>query len=104
MSEKIVNKKPFWWFITGKSWGEVAMTWGNIIYCPLDKLTDDILVHERVHIRQNKGKWYISLWFLIRSTFDDRFYQRIEWEAKREQMQYLYDNGRLKTRFTQMKK
>lgn len=96
MLPKIINKKPFWWFITGRKWGSVAMTWGNNIYCPRDKLTDDILIHEKVHIRQNKGKWYISLWFLIRSTFDDKFYQKLEWEAKKEQMNYLFKNGKLK--------
>lgn len=93
MLEKILTKKPFWWFLTGKEWGDVALTWGNRIYCREDRLRDDILVHERVHIRQNKGKWYLSLWFLIRSTFDNKFYRKLEKEAYEEQYKYLCESS-----------
>lgn len=95
MNSKIISKKPFWWFLTGRKWGTVAMTWGSTIYCKEDQLRPDIIAHEEVHIKQCKGKWYISLWFLIRSTFDDKFYQKLEHEAKMAQMKvYFYENNR----------
>lgn len=88
-------KKPWWWFLTGKKWGEVAMTWGATIYCEEDKLRDDVLIHELEHVRQNRGKWYLSLWFLIRGTVDKKFYEKLEMEAKRAQFHYLNANHRL---------
>lgn len=95
---KLITSKPWWWFITGKPWGSVALTWGNTVYCAEDKVREDILVHERVHIKQCKGKWYISLWFLIRCMVDDKFYQKLEREAKNEQIKYVLkysgNNGR----------
>lgn len=91
---RIINKKPWWWFITGKKWGTVAMTWGNTVYGTREGLRPDIMAHEMEHIRQNKGKWYISLWFLIRCTFDEKFYKRLEYEATQAQLRYLYENYR----------
>lgn len=91
---KLQTSKPWWWFITGKEWGSVAMTFGNTVYLKEDKVREDILVHERVHIKQCKGKWYISLWFLIRCMVDDKFYQKLEWEAKKEQIDYAIKNYR----------
>ena len=91
---KLITSKPWWWAITGKEWGSVAMTFGSNVYCAKDKVREDILVHERVHIRQNKGKWYISLWFLIRCMVDDKFYQSLEQEAYNAQYKYLNENNR----------
>ena len=91
---KLITSKPWWWFITGKEWGSVAMTWGDTVYCAEDKVREDILVHERVHIKQCNGKWYISLWFLIRSMVDDKFYRRLEHEAYMAQMEYATKNYR----------
>lgn len=92
---KLITKRPWWWAITGKKWGTVAMCWGSNIYGDEKTLArGDIIAHEMKHIEQNKGKWYISLWFLIRSTFDDKFYQRIEFEARQAQLRYIYENSR----------
>lgn len=90
----LVHNKPWWWFMTGRKWGEVAMTFGDKVYVKEDQARPDVLVHESVHVRQCKGKWYISLWFLIRSTFDDKFYRDLEEEAEVEQMNYVYENNR----------
>lgn len=91
---KLVTKKPFWWFITGREWGTVAMTWGDKIYGSPEALRPDIIAHEMEHIRQHKGKWYVSLWFLIRSTFDHKFHEKLESEARRAQLRYIYENSR----------
>ncbi len=91
---KLITSKPWWWFITGKLWGDVAMTWGDKVYCAKDKVREDILVHERVHIKQCRGKWYISLWFLIRCSVDSKFYNKLEDEAYKAQRIYLYENYR----------
>lgn len=91
---KLITSKPWWWFITGKEWGSVAMTWGNRVYCAKDKVRKDILVHERVHIKQCKGKWYISLWFLLRCSVDNKFYKKLEDEAYMAQFKYLHENSR----------
>lgn len=88
-SEKLITNKPWWWFLTGKKWGTVAMTFGNRVYIHPKDIREDILVHERVHIKQNKGKWYISLWFLIRSTIQPKFYKQLELEAYIAQYDYL---------------
>jgi len=88
----LISKKPWWWFITGKKWGTVAMTWGKNVYITEKDMRPDILAHEQKHIEQNKGKWYISLWFLIRSTFDDKFYRRLEDEAKQAQIKSIYED------------
>lgn len=94
MLPKIITKKPFWWIITGREWGTVAMTWGNRIYGSREALRADIIAHEIEHIKQNKGKWYISLWFLIRSTFDKKFYDKLEFDARQAQLRYIYENSR----------
>lgn len=81
-SIKIVHKKPWWWSITGREWGSVAMTWGNTIYCRQDKLTPRILRHETCHVRQHKGSGWIALYQFIRSNFSEKYYNKMEEEAK----------------------
>lgn len=94
MKPNFITKKPWWWFITCREWGTVAMTWGNNIYGSPEALRPDIIAHELHHIKQNKGKWYISLWFLVRSTFDDKFYQKLEFDARQAQLRFIYENSR----------
>ena len=95
-SIRLVKNKPWWWdFLTGKDWEITAMTWGNTIYGGEKALSrPDIMAHEMCHVKQNKGKWYISLWFLIRSTFDSKFYNQLEFEARQAQLKYIYENSR----------
>lgn len=91
---RIVSKKPWWWSITGREWGTVAMTWGKTIYGSPQALRPDIIAHEKHHIIQNKGRWYISLWFLIRSMFDEAFYERLESEARQAQLRFIINENR----------
>lgn len=93
---RIITKKPWWWIITGKNWGDVAMTWGNNIYIHEDKIREDVIVHEKVHVRQHKGNWFYALYIFIRSTFSKEFYDRLEFEAYIEQYDYLkkHENNR----------
>lgn len=96
MNYKIVSKRPWWWFITGRKWGEVAMTFGDTIYCQEDKLRPDILVHELVHVRQHKESKLYAFYILMRSTLDNDFYEKLEREAKNAQIKYIleHDNRR----------
>lgn len=82
---KIVTKEPFWWFITGKKWGDVAMTFGNVIYCRADKLTPDVLAHEMVHLKQHKYSKLYAFYILIRSSLNHKFHDKLELEATTEQ-------------------
>lgn len=79
---KIVYKKPWWWVITGREWGEVAMTWGDTIYCTKERLTPRILRHEACHVRQHRGSRAIAFYHLIRSIFSEKYYNKMEQEAK----------------------
>lgn len=88
MSPKIITKKPFWWFITGKPWGSVAMAFGDTIYCSKDKLTDEIIAHEKVHLRQHKYSKLYATYILIKCTFNNKFYEELEREAYREQLRF----------------
>jgi hypothetical protein len=80
---KLITKKPWWWFITGRRWGEVAMTWGNNVYCAEDKWTPRIRRHEECHVRQHKGSNWVAFYHLVRSTFSEEYYNKLEDEAKK---------------------
>lgn len=80
---KLITKKPFWWIITGRKWGDVAMTWGNNVYIAEDKITARILRHEACHVRQHRGSWWVALYHFIRSTLSEDYYNKMEEEAKR---------------------
>lgn len=82
MDYKLVTTKPFWWFITGHHWGDVAMTWGKNIYIAEDKITAKVLRHELCHVRQHKGSNWWALYHFIRSNLSDEYYNKMEQEAK----------------------
>lgn len=79
----LITKKPWWWFITGKEWGTVAMTWGKNVYVHEVHMENErILRHEACHVRQHRGSWWVALYHFIRSNLSSEYYERMEAEAK----------------------
>ncbi len=64
------------------------LTFGRNIYCALD-ITKDLLVHERVHIVQQKNSYLWAIWWWIRYIKSPKFRYEQELEAYRAQYRYL---------------
>lgn len=89
-SMKIVNKKPWWWILTGAPWTEECVTTlGSTIYCMKENLEEETIVHEMVHIQQCNGSYLKSIWFAFRDIFDREHYFQAELEAYKAQMKFL---------------
>ena len=85
---KIVYKKPFIFpllqlFFPDYTWNTkgIAITIGNTIYT--DRfLTDSILAHEMLHVKQQHGsKLYAYFYYIPRYIIDRNFRERMENEA-----------------------
>ena len=89
---KIEKERPFWLnFVLKKKFPHLnfdvlIVVWGDIIYSKYD-IPDHILVHEKVHIEQQRNKWR-GLWWWIGYLFDKDF--RYEQEIQAYQAQYRY--------------
>lgn len=87
---KIVNKKPWWWFLTSQAWDEkYVMTLGSTIYSAKLEIEEETIVHEMVHIKQCKGSLLKSIWFVFKDSFDKENLFKAELEAYKEQMNFL---------------
>lgn len=84
----LITKKPWWWFITGRQWGDVAMTWGKNVYIAEDKIRGEILAHEMCHVRQHKGSNWVALYHFIRANLSNDYYNKMEEEATQAQLAY----------------
>lgn len=87
---QIVNKRPWWWRMTGLTWDEkYAHAIGNKIYSAKADLEEETIVHESIHIRQQKGSILITIWYAIRDMWDKEHWFQAELEAYQEQMDFL---------------
>jgi hypothetical protein len=67
--------------------GNVVVTYGGIIHCPSGKVAPDVLVHEMVHVEQQKGE---DMDILIHRYMTDREYlKRVETEAFTAQQAFI---------------
>lgn len=82
MNYKLITKKPWWWFIVGREWGTVAMTWGSRVYCAENKWSHRIRRHEECHVRQHRSSWWVALYHFVRANLSEEYYNRMEAEAK----------------------
>lgn len=64
------------------------MTWGRYIYCAKDKVTDDILVHELLHVKQHRGSWWIAL----KKFLFTKDWEQDEEEAHNYQLRFLLED------------
>jgi len=65
-----------------------AFTFGDTIYCD-KKLSEDVLVHERIHLRQMRHSNLYGTVHFLRCWWSKDFFYRTELEAYREQYKYI---------------
>lgn len=72
----------------GVKWeGNLVVTYAGQIYCPSGKVAPDVLVHEMVHVEQQKGKDMELL--LERYMTDINFLREVETPAFKAQAAFL---------------
>lgn len=95
----LIHDKPkFWWllklFFPKAKWDEgVILTYGDKVYCKFD-LGDELIAHEQVHVKQQKGRSKI-LWFL-RYWASSKF--RLSSEIPAHRAEYKAHSGNEKSR------
>jgi len=67
--------------------GDVVVTYGGKIHCPSGKVAPDVLVHEMVHVEQQRG---MDMNILIHRYMNDKEYlKRVETEAFTAQAAFI---------------
>lgn len=75
----------------GVNWEDgIVITYGDTIYCKFSPLTPDLIVHESVHIRQQKELGPMTWW---EHYFEDKdFRLKVELEAYRAQIDWMREH------------
>lgn len=89
---EIITTPPPQWDELSKNFnvkweGYVVLTYGGKIYCPTGIIAPDVLVHELVHVEQQKGKDMREL--LQRYMTDIEFLKSVEIPAFKAQAAFL---------------
>lgn len=64
------------------------LTFGRSIYCAL-QITEDLLVHEKVHVKQQKGSYFYAIFWWVKYIFLSDFRYKQEIEAYGAQYKFL---------------
>ena len=91
---KILHKQPwffpiFKYFFPGLG-SKSIITFGDTIYSP-DTMLDDVLEHEKIHIKQQKGSKIYAFFFAIVFIVSPKFRLKTELEAFRHQYKICPD-------------
>lgn len=70
----------------------VAFSWGDTIYTP-NKIPEDILIHESVHIAQQRRSKFFGFFCLVLYRFSKWYRRRCEVPAFLKQKQWLVQKG-----------
>ena len=72
---------------------EIYLSFGKVIY-ESKPIAPDLLVHEQVHLRQQNYSYARAIWFFLRYRLSKDFRYRMELEAYREQLRFIYSKIR----------
>lgn len=73
-------------------WGKVMFAFGDTIYSPR-KVRKEELVHERVHLRQQKYSKFYGLFVYLRYNISPKFRLQCELEAYRAELRYVRESA-----------
>ena len=88
----MIEKRPFWldWILRKKfphlNFDTLIVVWGDTIYSRYE-IPDHILVHEKVHVKQQRNKLR-GLWWWMGYVFDSEFRYEQELEAYKAQYRF----------------
>jgi len=89
---KIVNKKPWFWFIfqviLGVKWEKHILTFGDTIYSSVE-IEEERLIHESVHLRQQGYSKIKAIPLILRYLWDKNFRVENEMEAYQAECDWI---------------